>query len=500
MGMLSKSKLLAYRQCQRRLWLEIHDPDPPDHSAATEATFKTGHHVGEVARRIYDPKGTGTEIDRKALGTTVAIASTPELLVSNKPLFEAGFSAEGAYAFADVMLPLRKAGQRVWRMVEVKSSTEVKDYHRDDTAVQAFVARASGAPLASVAVAYIDKTWVYPGGEDYTGLFVEEDLTDEAFGRVDEVRGWISEAQAVVRRRKMPDARVGKQCTEPYVCNFIDRCTTWEPKIKYPVSWLPRATSSALKTLFNEGGVEDLRKVPDALLNERQLRVKTATLSGKPYFDKAGAAAELAAYKLPATFLDFETIQFAVPIWKGTRPYQKIPFQFSAQRLSRSGKLVEHPFLDLSGDNPSRKLAEALLASCGDSGPVFAYHASVEKGCITGLAETFPRMKRDLMAIAGRLVDLLPVAKKYFYHPSQAGSWSLKAVLPAVVPGLSYADLDEVQGGTLAMIAYAEAITPETSAARKATIEKQLLDYCRLDTYAMVRLWQVFAGRSDFDL
>ena len=148
--------------------------------------------------------------------------------------------------------------------------------------------------------------------------------------------------------------------------------------------------------------------MPDDLLNEIQLRVKKHTLSKKIYFDADGAAADLAQYKLPAYFLDFETINPAVPMWKGTKPFQQIPFQFSIHALSKTGKLKQTGFLDLTGKDPSKPLAEALIKACGLRGPVFAYNASFERKCIDDLAARFPRLRTALLAINARIVDLLP--------------------------------------------------------------------------------------------
>ena len=167
MRTLSKSKLLAFRQCPKRLWLEVHQPDARQDSGATLASFAAGHQVGDIARQIYDPQQRGALIDPQAEGFDAAFARTQTLLRSRQPIFEAGFRAEGALAFADVLLPMRGGG---WRMVEVKSSTSVKDYHRDDAAVQSFLARTCGVPLQSIALAHIDNLWTYPGNGDYRGL------------------------------------------------------------------------------------------------------------------------------------------------------------------------------------------------------------------------------------------------------------------------------------------------------------------------------------------
>ncbi len=496
MRTLSKSKLLAYRQCPKRLWLEVHRPKLREDSAATQASFAVGHQVGDIARRLYDPRGKGVLIDPQVDGFDAAFARTQELLTSVQPIFEAGFRAGGALALADVMLPVRKGGKLAWRMVEVKSSTSVKDYHRDDAAVQSFVAHSSGVPLTKIALAHINSDWVYPGNEDYNGLLLESDLTDEVFDRGEEVKDWIAKAQQIVAKKREPCVATGKHCGNPYECGFLAYCQSQEPQAEQPIRWLPGRLSNGLQAHIEEHGLTELRDVPDELLNDKQKRVKAVTLSGKPYFDQQAAAATLSTYKLPAYFLDFETIQFAVPIWKGTRPHQMIPFQFSLHRLSRTGKLEQQAFLDLTGADPSKAFAKALIAACGERGPIFVYNAGFETARIRELSERFPRLAKSLLALNDRILDLLPIARDHYYHPSQQGSWSIKAVLPALCPDLRYGDLDGVQDGGMAMDAFLEAVAPQTSKTRRREIEQQLLAYCALDTYAMVRLWSVFSGSA----
>lgn len=492
---LSKSKLLAYRQCPRRLWLEMHRPDLRADNDASQAAFSVGHQVGDLARRLYDPRGQGVLIDPQAEGFESALARTQALMSGNLPVFEAGFKASGALAFADIMLPELRSGQRHWRMVEVKSSTSVKDYHRDDAAIQAKVARDAGVALSGIALAHIDSDWVYPGAEDYQGLLVERDLSRDAFARAAEVETWIAGANTVAASPSEPAVAPGKQCSTPYECGFVAHCGSGQAPAEYPVSWLPQIRSKALKQCI-EDGATDMREVPDALLNEVQLRVKRHSVSGRTYFDAQGAASDLAAHKLPAYFIDFETISFAVPVWRGTRPYQAIPFQFSVHHLERAGKLEHRAFLDLSGDDPSRAFAQALIAACGEQGPIFVYNAGFETARIAELAERFPAMRAALQGIAGRVVDLLPIARARFYHPGQQGSWSIKQVLPAIAPDLRYEQLDGVQHGGAAMHAYQEAISTTTTSTRKSELEAQLLAYCQLDTLAMVQLWRFFSGNN----
>ena len=497
MRLLSKSRLIAFRQCPKRLWLEVHRPELREDTAGTLASFQVGHQVGDVARRIYDPAGRGSVIDVKAEGYDGAFARSAELLAgSPQPIFEAGFKAAGALAFADVMLPVIENSQPGWRMVEVKSSTGVKDYHRDDIAVQTFIAQAAGVKLSSVALACIDSSWVYPGGEDYRGLLAETDLTAEAFGRAGEVRAWIAEAQTVAALSTEPDIAVGAHCYDPFACGFCNYCNRATSQPEYPLEWLPGFSSTKRAQLAGEG-VHDLRELPDDRLNAKQRLVKQHTLAGTVYFDAAGASEDLSSHGFPAYFLDFETIQFAVPIWKGTRPYQQIPFQFSLHTVIGPGQLLQSGFLDLSGEDPSEPFAHALIAACGERGPIFAYNAGFEKSRINELAGRHPDLAGPLLAINERVADLLPIARRRYYHPSQQGSWSIKAVLPAAVPELSYEKLDGVKDGNKAMEAYCEAIRPGTTTDRKAEIERQLITYCRLDTFAMVRLWQFFNGRNE---
>lgn len=496
---LSKSKLLSFRQCPKRLWLELNKPELNEDPAETTAAFNIGHQVGAVARRIFDPKGTGTLIDAQSQGFAKALERTKASLGTPQPIFEAGFSASGGIAFADVMLPIKRKGRLEWRMVEVKSSTSVKDYHRDDAAIQAFVSREAGVPLVSISIAHIDNSWTYAGDGRYNGLLVEQDLTDEAFDRAAEVKTWLHDAHDVASQSREPMIKTGAHCSAPFNCGFAAYCRGKEPQAHHSADVLPRI-SKKIRSYMDDNKVIELKDIPDELLNPLQQRVKNHTLSGKTFFNAKGAVTDLAAHKLPVLFLDFETITFAVPIWKGTRPYQQIPFQFSLHHLTRSGKLEHKSFLHLDGTDPSRPFAKALVEACGSTEPVFVYNMQFEKSRLGELGERFPAMRNALTAIADRLVDLLPVARDHYYHVDQKGSWSIKAVLPAVVPDLTYESLEEVQDGGLAMSAFTEAIDPATTAERKARLEVSLLDYCKLDTYAMVRIWQVFAGRKDLKL
>jgi len=486
---LSKSKILSYRQCAKKLWLEVNRRELGEYSKSSEKGFDIGNEVGDVARNIYDPQGSGTLIDPSAYGFRAAFKKTAELLEGDKPIFEAAFSIEGGLALADVMLRLEP--DKAWRMIEVKSSTSVKDYHLDDISIQNYVAKKSGVNLEGIALGHINSKWIYNGDRDYSGLIKEVDLTAHAKEMEQEVAKWFKAANKIASQSVEPDVEIGSHCSEPFECPFIGYCSKDKPKAKFPVTWLPRIQKKALKKFIQENDTIEIEDIPDELLNEKQLRVKESTLRNAVYFDRSSSNEILKKYDYPLYYLDFETINFAVPKWKGTRPYQQIPFQFSLHYCVHPTEDEQHiEFLDLSGNDPSYPFASALINGCGNKGPIFVYNIAFESTRLKELAYRFEDLKDGLMAINQRLVDLWPIAKEYYYHPSQQGSWSIKAVLPAMSPKHNYDALEGVKDGRMAMDAYAKAIHPETDVEEKKLIEQQLLKYCELDTRAMVEIFE----------
>jgi hypothetical protein len=190
----------------------------------------------------------------------------------------------------------------------------------------------------------------------------------------------------------------------------------------------------------------------------------------------------------PRYYLDFESIQFAIPIWVGTSPYQQLPFQWSCHIQSSVEGLKHSDFLDTSGNDPRRSFAESVLEVCGDTGPIIVYNQSFEKRIIKELAILFPDLSGPLLALNERMFDLLPVVKKNYYHPQMKGSWSIKHVLPCLVPELSYAELGDVQDGTEAQKAYLEIIGSNSDNSERQALHNDLREYCKLDTYAMVAI------------
>lgn len=490
----SKSKLLTLRQCTKRLWLELYRPELRVDSASSQRVFKTGHEVGEIARDLYDPDHRGHTIDLVRVGYHRALQQTLDLLAERLPIFEAGFAADGVMSFADALLPINSSAGDAWRMVEVKSSTGLKDYYYDDVSVQAFAARRSGLNLVSVSIAHVDRNWTYPGNGNYSGLLREEDLTEHAFNRDHEVAGWVKEATEIASLPTEPEIRVGPQCSQPFECGFYTYCMRKEERIQHPISWLPQIRSKKLTDFIRENNAQSMSCIPDSLLNERQRRVKAHTLNESVYFDREAARDALQALDMPLYFLDFETIAHAVPRWKGRRPYEQIPFQFSVHSIDVTWSVTHKSFIDISGDDPTRALMPALIEACGSSGSILVYHAAFEKSRIKELIKSYPKVASELSSIVDRIFDLLPIAERFYYHPMQEGSWSIKKLLPAIAPDLNYNDLTGVKDGFAAIDAYLDATDGHASDAERQVLKHQLEEYCKLDTEAMIYIWSLFAG------
>jgi hypothetical protein len=473
---LSKSKILSGLQCPKRLWLEIHRPDLiPETPPEVQQRFDTGHLVNDVARALR-PGGilidTGHS-DRNLKETRRLLTENPKA-----PLFEATFTHRNVMVRADILQ--RRRGR--WHLTEVKSAASVKEPNLEDCAVQSWVLDGAGLNIASVHLAHINTEFVYPGGGDYQGLFVEVDVGENIGPLIKEVPRWVRDFQNLLKGKE-PDIDVGDHCTRPYKCPFLDYCAP--ESTDYPVTCLPRGRKIAAELLAE--GIDDIRDVPAGRLgNGTHEWVRRVTIAGRPEIRPEGLAA-LKSLPYPRYFLDFETVSFAVPIWPGTRPYQQLPFQWSCHIEDRNGKLTHQDFLDTSGEPPMRRCAEALIKALRRRGPILVY-SSFEAQCLRKLAECCPDLAPALQAIGERLYDLLPVVQQGYYHPEMRGSWSLKAVLPTIAPHLDYSALGEIQEGGAAATAYLELIQPDTGEARRAQLETDLRAYCRQDTLGLVEI------------
>lgn len=479
---LSKSKIMAGLQCPKRLWLQTHRPDLAQDN--NQQAYAAGNELGEAARRLY-PEGRLIEY---VFDIPKALAETQTALAdrTTNPLFEAAFQHEGVVVRIDLLF----RDEDGLRLAEVKSTTSVKPLHITDSAIQAWVMENAGYQIRRVELAHVNNSFVYQGDGDYMGLLTHADITDAVSEIKPKVGEWASSFKTLLAG-EMPGIASGEQCRKPYDCPFDGFCN--KDQAEYPLTLLSYSRKF-LEPLGAEG-ITDIRNVPEAMLTtDKQRRVWAATVTGKPILDKA-IADELAKLPYPRYYLDFETVGYVVPAWKGTRPYQSLPYQWSCHLETTPGILTHMEYLDVDGTQPPmRRFAESLVDKMGLDGPIFVY-SSYEAGIIKELIAMYPDLAADLEKIVDRLVDLLPMAQKYYYHPAMKGSWSIKAVLPTIAegaPDLDYKQLDEIQNGLLAQDAYLEIIRPDTSKERRDDLSRKLLDYCKLDTLAMVRLVEYF--------
>ena len=481
---LSKSKLVAYRQCPKRLWLQTFRRELGRPSEAVENRMAQGNLVGAAAQRLY-PEGRLIE---HVGDLSTALRETADALAQpgDLTLFEPALRCDDVLVRADVLI--RRDGR--YRMIEVKASTKVKNSHVTDAAIQTWVARGAGLDVECVELAHIDNRFVYPGDGDYRGLFAHADMTAAVVPLQEQIPVWVAAAQRDLAG-PMPDIAAGKQCHDPFECEFLAFCVP--ATTTFPVELLPN--SSKLARQLRGDGFADLRDVPlERLSREDHRRIWRATKRDQAELD-ASAAAQLNALPWPRYFLDFETVGPAVPRWPGTRPYQKIPMQWSCHRQEADGTLTPlTPFLDTAGADPRRRFAQSLVHAIGNDGIIMVYNAVFERGVIMQMAELFDDLAPALRAMASRLFDLLPFAREHYYHPAMMGSWSIKSVLPTIAPDLDYANLESVRSEDMVEPAYFEMVNAATSTERRDALAHALLTYCARDTLAMVRLADFLAG------
>jgi predicted RecB family nuclease len=478
---ISKSKFVAGVQCLKRLYWQVHQPElaaKPD--AATEAIMEQGHEVGMLARELFP---SGVEVSSEG-GLDQAIRATRELVANREvpAIFEGVFEHDGVLVRVDV-LHRRRDGR--FRLVEVKSSTSVKEEHLDDVGIQSRVVSRCGVDLASVCLAHINRNYVFDGGSiDVRRLFKIRNLTRRVQRLQPKLTFQLRAAFTVLSMPTAPDVKPGRQCMSPVACEFFDRCNP--PLPDDHIGHLPRLHASAEEAL-EELGVESIREVPDNFeLTEIQRRAATCVQTGEPWFNpELGVVLESLRY--PLYFVDFESVNPAVPRFPSMRPYDQLPFQWSVHVLRQPGAEPQHyEFLATDASDPRREFIESLCDALGESGNIVVYSA-FESQRLSELGAYLPEFADRIKQIQKRLWDLLPVVRNNVYHPAFAGSYSLKYVLPALVPEMTY-DSMPVANGQDAGLAWESLIGGGLDQTERDRTEKALLAYCGQDTLAMVTL------------
>jgi hypothetical protein len=474
---LSKSRYCYGLQCLKQLWWRVHEPKAPElvPDAALQAVFDRGHLVGERAQAEFPG---GTLVGHEYWEVEAKVADTQAALAAKAPaIYEAAFVADGVFVAVDV-LERRKQGHAI---VEVKSSCSVKEAYLPDVAIQLHVLRACGVDVRLVDVMHLDSDCRYP---DLSNLFHREDVTPEAEALLPSIPAHLARMQAAVAG-PLPDVAIGPHCDDPYECPFKARC--WPARPEHHVSSL--YYGGRLARRLEADGVALIRDIPESTrLSAPQARQVEAVRSGAPVVED-GLAEALDSLARPIAYLDFETINPAIPAWPGCGPYMAVPVQLSCHVVGADGATKHFAHLAEGPGDPRPALAAALVAACGGAKTVVAYNAPFERRCIEHLAENVPALRRELDRVNDRLVDLLPIVRDHVYHPDFNGSFGMKAVGPALVPGLGYDELEIAEGGTASAVLEGMLLVESKIApGERATLRKQLLDYCEKDTLAMVKV------------
>ena len=474
---LSKSKFLSAFQCEKKLWLEIHDKDkatPID--KVQEAIFNQGHFVGDLAMEEYP---NGIEITSDYLDIPKGIKITEEVLEKNPPaIFEGFFQYNNVLVRPDIMVNNNDGS---WDFIEVKSSTKLKAENIRDVAIQTYVLIGSDIKIRDSYLMHINRECQFP---NLNNLFDLENLTDKIIPFVSEMEDSLQNLRLMLDIKKEPDISIGTHCTKPYNCSFKEYC--WKDVPKYSVFNIPSMRLNKKEELYKKDliSIQDVGKNYE--LKNRQKDFFDSYVNKKPIINKKAIAKELDSLEYPLYFIDFETFSPAVPQFEGLRPYEKYPFQYSCHIMDENHNISHKEYLHRDTQDPRLPLTESLIKTLEKKGTIIAFNAAFEKGVIQNLAEQFPKYENQLLNINKRFWDQLIIFRKYYMDYRFQGSNGLKSILPVIVPGKDYSHLD-VSDGSQAQVVWLEMITL-SEGEKKETLINQLLAYCKLDTLAMVEI------------
>lgn len=484
---LSKSRYMAGLQCPKILWLGINKPEEAaDIDRATQRLFDIGHQVGECAQRLF-PGGVliaedHTQLSRAISKTTAAVSE------GASAVFEATVAFAKILCRVDILKRVEKNGN-LWDMYEVKSSTSVKEQHYPDLAVQKYCFEGQGYKIRHTRLIHVNNLYYRNGEIEPNKLLSAKNVSARIAAALEEVPAKSKEFFEVMDSPVCPPIVPGRQCKEPYDCVYFDYCNAAPPD--YSIYELSNGRKARAE--LAERGIILLKDIPDEFyLNKRQAAQVASVKATTPVVNKTEVKKHLDKLKYPLYFFDFETVSCALPLFNRSRPYQNVPFQFSLHIQEKPGGPCRHEaFLLKSREDPREKLIQAMLDQLGDTGSIVAYYKAFEESCIKGLAHDLPQYKNKLLALLPRFWDLIvPFQNGDYAHYDFHGSASLKFVLPALVPSLSYQELAIQDGGEASLIAelwYDGKMDQEEWEQRYS----ELLQYCALDTLAMVEVLKI---------
>lgn len=480
---LSKSTFIRGLQCEKSLYLYKHhyrlkDPTP----SSLQAVFDQGTNIGLLAQELF-PNGADASPENyfkmvESVGKTQKFISQGESII-----YEATFQYNNVLAALDILVK----DEEGWKAYEVKSSTKVSETYIKDTAIQYYTITNSGIDLKDISIVHINNQYTRVGELDIHQLFTIESVYDQVLEFLPRIPNEVRRLKNVIESPEVPSIDIGNHCYDPYECDFKGTC--WKHIPDYSVFNISRLNKDKKFDLYKQGVITlDQIDLSQTDLNPNQLLQVQSEINGTSHIDSDEIRNFTNGLNYPLYYLDFETIGPAVPIYDGSRPYQQMVFQYSLHIQEAPTSELEHReyFADPSQD-PRIGFIKQLIHDCGSSGDILVYNIGFEKGKLKDLIEMFPEYCNELRGIVNRLKDLMmPFQQKWYYTPEMKGSYSIKSVLPALVPELSYDDLEIKEGGTasntfLSMVyGTFEGDVEET--------RRQLLEYCELDTYAMVKI------------
>lgn len=481
---LSKSLYKRGLQCTKSLWLKKHNKDvlsKPDESAQT--IFETGDEVGELARELFP---NGEEIVFNETTFEEKINLTKQWIDKRvKNIYEATFNYDGMLIMVDI---LHINDDNSIEIYEVKSSTSVKDVYLDDASIQYYVLNGLGYDIKKTNIIHINNQYVRGDELEIDELFSIVNVSDEILELQSNIPINLKYFKQQLSKKSEPKIDIGSHCSSPYSCDAMDYC--WKHIPDYSIFNISRLRMDKKLNLY-QNGIIDFNHITNIndFTNNQQIQIESEQ-KNKTIVDKKAIKEFVDGLTYPIYHLDFETFQQAVPKWKGIIPFMQIPFQFSLHIEQQNGDLAHKEFLGVEGIDPRYELAKRLVTDIPDDVTVLAYSMSFEKGVIRRLADMFDKFAIPLMKIHDNVQDLMiPFQKKHYYTPSMRGSYSIKYILPALVPDMAnaYEELDGVQNGSDAMHTYPRLANMEDKE-EVARLREALLRYCELDTLAMVKV------------
>ena len=487
----SKSKYCGLWQCPKIAWLRKYKPEEMTIDGSVITRMEEGNVVGDLAMGLFGDFVEVTAYNGDKIDLSKMIENTKAEIEKGTPVIcEASFDFNGLYCAVDI---LRKENDG-WAIYEVKSSThEDKLVYAADVAYQKYVLENCGINVTGTYLVCINNEYVFDGTLDIHKLFKITDISESVFFESATIKTNLNVAEMILKSEDEPPIDLSTACNNPYRCSFWKYCAK---EITTPsVFDLYRMNFSKKIDYYKKGKIryEDLINEPK-ITNDKQLRQMSFYLKEQgTYIDKAGIGAFLDTLSFPIYFLDFETVQPVIPEYIGTKPYAQIPFQYSLHYIEKEGGELKHKeFLAESGTDPRRAIAERLCEDIPMNVCVTAYKKTFECTRIKELAETFPDLAEHLLNIKDNIKDLIePFQSGYYYNKAMGGSFSIKSVLPAIFPDdptLNYKNLEQIHNGGEAMSIFPK--IKDMPKEEQETTRHNLLKYCELDTYAMVKVWE----------